>query len=394
MTTLTITALGQHGEGIAEHAGGRLYLPFTHPGDTVTLGPDGTTLLSIDTPSPGRSAPFCGHFTFCGGCALQHLSPALYADFKHGLVEVPLRRLGIETAVAPLLDAQGEGRRRATLHATRAGAGFMAPRSHQLRDLDRCPILTPTLAAAPDIARAAQAVAGHCDVGFTATDTGIDVVVRPEKRADPRRLVELGTRFRFARLSLGNELVWQSAIPTVRMGKANVELPPGSFLQATAAAEEALSALVLSGIGKAKTVLDLFCGVGPFALRLAERAKVTAADSDGPAIAALQKAVRNTQGLKPVTALARDLFRNPYAPAELAGFDAAVLDPPRAGAEAQVRELARTKLRTIVYVSCDPKTFARDAAILTAAGWRLETVTPVDQFAYSTHVEIVGVFRR
>jgi 23S rRNA (uracil1939-C5)-methyltransferase len=178
------------------------------------------------------------------------------------------------------------------------------------------------------------------------------------------------------------------------MGKAVVEIPVTSFLQATADAEAALARLVLDGVGPAKSVADLFSGVGPFTLRLAERAKVFAADADRAAIAALHKAVRHTQGLKPVTAVARDLFREPLAPVELNAYDAVVFDPPRAGAEAQARELVRAKVKTVVAVSCEPKTFARDAAILVEGGYRLETVTPVDQFAWSGHVEVVGVFRR
>jgi 23S rRNA (uracil1939-C5)-methyltransferase len=182
--------------------------------------------------------------------------------------------------------------------------------------------------------------------------------------------------------------------PAVKIGRSLVELPVGSFLQATQKAEETLAELVISAVGKAKHVADLFCGVGPFALRLAETARVHAADSDKPATAALAKAVRFTQGLKPVTTLARDLFRDPLAPAELQPFDAVVFDPPRAGAEAQAKELARSKVKAVVAVSCEPKTFARDAAILIAGGYRLESVTPVDQFAWSAHVEVVGVFRR
>ena len=189
-------------------------------------------------------------------------------------------------------------------------------------------------------------------------------------------------------------MVIESRPPTVKMGKAMVEIPMASFLQATAMAEAELSKLVLEGVGKAKSVADLFCGMGPFALRLAEQAKVFAVDSDRLAIAALQKAVRFTQGLKPVTAQFRDLFREPLVPVELKDYDAVVFDPPRSGAEAQARELAKSKVKIVVGVSCDPRTFARDAAILVAGGYRLEKVTPVDQFAWSMHVEMVGVFRR
>jgi len=218
--------------------------------------------------------------------------------------------------------------------------------------------------------------------------------VRTERKFKPERLTLLAQRSGLARMSLNGEIVIESRAPTVRMGKAIVELPLASFLQATAMAEQVLARLVVEGVGSAKSVADLFSGLGPFTLRLAEHAKVFAADSDKAAIAALQKAVKHTQGLKPVTAVPRDLFREPLVPVELNVHDAVVFDPPRAGAEAQARELAKSKVKTVVAVSCDPRTFAHDAAILVGGGYRLETVTPVDQFAWSMHVEMVGVFRR
>jgi 23S rRNA (uracil1939-C5)-methyltransferase len=238
------------------------------------------------------------------------------------------------------------------------------------------------------------ATVGDCDVAYTATDTGLDVAVKTERKFKAERLTLLAQRSGLARMSLNGEIVLETRPPAIRMGKALVEIPVGSFLQATAMAEAELAKLVLEGVGKAKSVADLFCGMGPFTLRLAETAKVFAADADRPAIAALQKAVRHTQGLKPVTAQSRDLFRDPLAPVELKPYDAVVFDPPRAGAEAQSRELARSAVKTVVAVSCEPRTFARDAAILVAGGYRLEKVTPVDQFAWSMHVEIIGVFRK
>lgn len=397
MTKTRITSLGQRGEGIAEIAGQRVYVPFTLPGEAVEIAVDGErgTLISVLSPSPDRIDAFCPYFGTCGGCALQHVAPAAYAEFKRGLVVTTLSHAGIDTPVGELIDARGIGRRRATLHTRASGAGYMRARSHDLLDIEACPILVPALQqSAPGIARALHAAVGDSDIGFTATATGLDVTVHNERKFKPQKLVPMAQNLKLARLSFNGELVLQSQPPSVRMGKALVELPSSSFLQATEAAEEALAGLVLAGLKGAKHVADLFCGVGPFALRIAESARVLAADSDKPAIAALQNAVRYTMGLKPVTTLSRDLFRDPLAPAELAPFDAVVFDPPRAGAEAQARELARSKVRTIVAVSCEPRTFARDAAILLAGGYRLQAVTPVDQFAYSTHVELVGVFKR
>ncbi|MGB3028418.1 class I SAM-dependent RNA methyltransferase [Paradevosia shaoguanensis] len=399
MTEVTISGLGARGEGIAEVAGQKVFVPFTLPGEVaeVDVTGDHARLERLIAASEDRIEPFCPHFGACGGCQLQHLGLATYRTFKRGLVETALRRAGIDTPVGELIDAQGAGRRRATLHARREGSGYMQARSHEVHDLDRCPILVPALAKATDICRALQQAIGECDVSFTATRTGLDVAIRAEKaRAKPERLAPITQQFRIGRLSLNGEMLLLNQVPAVAMGKAMVEVPVGSFLQATEEAETVLAGLVLEPLAKAKvkSVADLFCGIGPFTLRMAEIAKVYAADSDKPGIAALQKAVRNTQGLKAVTAQVRDLFREPLTQFELGGYDAIVFDPPRAGAEAQAKELAKGKVKTIVGVSCEPKTFARDAVILIAGGYRLESVVPVDQFAWSTHVELVGVFRR
>ncbi|MGV3489813.1 MAG: class I SAM-dependent RNA methyltransferase [Devosia sp.] len=397
MTELTITALGQHGDGIAEMDGERVFVPFTLPGEVVDAAVDGErgTLLAILEPSAERAEPISPYFGSCGGCSLQHLNRESYAAFKRGLVVTALEHGGVAAEVGDLVDATGIGRRRATLHVRKTGAGYMRAKSHEVLDIDACPILVPVLSKhAPRIARAIQPLAGDCDVSFTASDIGLDLSVKSERKLKPVQLAEFARTHKLARLVFNGDPVFMARPPAVKMGKALVEIPPASFLQATEAAEATLGRLVVEGVGKAKSVADLFSGVGPFALRLAEQSRVFAADSDRPAIAALQKAVNHVQGLKPVEAKVRDLFRDPLAPIELNPFDAVVFDPPRAGAEAQSRELARSKVKTVVAVSCDPKTFARDAAILVAGGYRLERVTPVDQFAYSTHVEVVGVFRR
>jgi 23S rRNA (uracil1939-C5)-methyltransferase len=197
-----------------------------------------------------------------------------------------------------------------------------------------------------------------------------------------------------ARLTRHGELIAQRATPTVTIGRARVTLPPGAFLQATALGEETLARLVDSHVGKAKIAADLFCGLGPFALRLAERIRVSAFDADAGAIAALKQAASATPGLKPVDSDTRDLFRRPLAAPELKRFDALVFDPPRQGAEAQAREIAKSAVPVVVAVSCNPATFARDARILADGGYRLTAVTPVDQFRHSAHVEIVALLKR
>jgi 23S rRNA (uracil1939-C5)-methyltransferase len=342
-----------------------------------------------------QAEPICRYFGSCGGCTLQHFGPVSYMALKQEQVAHALRDAHVLADVGALIEAHGDGRRRATVHARGTMVGYMRARSHELLDIAACPILVPALEQrAMTLTRPIAATLGDCDVAYTATDTGLDVAIKTERKFKPERLTLLAQRAEVARMSLNGDVVLQSRPPALRMGKSVVELPLASFLQATAMAEAVLARLVVEGVGKAKSVADLFCGLGPFALRLAEQARVTAADSDKTAIAALQKAVRNTQGLKPVTAFYRDLFREPLQPAELNGHDAVVFDPPRAGAEAQARELARSSVKTVVAVSCEPRTFARDAAILIAGGYRLESVTPVDQFAWSMHVEMVGVFKR
>jgi 23S rRNA (uracil1939-C5)-methyltransferase len=408
---LLIDRLGQRGEGIADTASGPVYVPYTLPGETATVEPwpghpDRRHLVHIDSASPERTPPICSHFSLCGGCALQHWDAGRYHAWKRGLITEALAQGGIDAPVDSIIDAHGEGRRRVVLHARRGRdgitkVGFAALKAHDLVAIERCPILAPGLGGALDAARAiaeALAKAGKpLDIHMTASETGLDVDVRgsgPLSPAQTAELAQLAGRHRLARLTRHGELIVQRAVPMVTMGRARVALPPGAFLQATAAGEAALAQLVSEHCGDATRIADLFAGVGPFALRLAELARVTAADSDTGAIAALKRAAELTGGLKPVDAQARDLFRRPLVPAELKSFDCVVFDPPRQGAQAQARELAASAVPTVIAVSCDRGTFTRDARILVEGGYRLVRVTPVDQFRYSPHVELVARFER
>jgi 23S rRNA (uracil1939-C5)-methyltransferase len=235
------------------------------------------------------------------------------------------------------------------------------------------------------------------DIQVTATDAGLDVDVRgsgPLASNEIEALASLAERYRLARLTRHGEMVVQRAPPMIRIGRAQVALPAGAFLQATAAAQAILQDLVVTHCGGAASVCDLFCGIGPFALRLAEKSRVSAFDSDAPAISALQRAAAQAQGLKPIEAQLRDLFRHPLSIKELKRFDAVVLNPPRQGSEAQARALAASSVRRILVVSCNPATFARDARILVEGGYQLVQVTPVDQFVYSPHLELVAKFQK
>jgi 23S rRNA (uracil1939-C5)-methyltransferase len=407
---LTISRVGHRGDGIAETPDGPVFVPYTLAGESVEVEPfpghpDRRHLLRVETASPERITPVCPHFTVCGGCQTQHWDFARYREWKHRTVVEALRQAGLDSAVGDLIDAHGEGRRRAVLHARRSAhdvleLGFMGYRAHHIVSIDRCPVLAPSLAgaipAAWALAEALGAVDKPLDIQATATDGGLDVDVRgsgPLRAQHASALARLAQTHRLARLTRHGELIAQRAAPSVRMGKASVVLPPGAFLQATAAGEAVLARLVAEHAGNAKAVADLFCGVGPFALRLAERARVVAADADDGAIAALRQAAK-APGLKPIEAEARDLFRRPFGPDELKSFGAVVFDPPRQGAEAQARQLAASKVPLVIAVSCNAATFARDARLLVDGGYRLTAVTPVDQFRYSAHVEIVARFER
>jgi len=408
---LTIARLGHRGDGVAETPAGPVYVPYTLPGEVVTVEavpghPDRRQLDHIDKASHERVAPVCKHFGVCGGCALQHWSLAEYALWKRNLVVEMLEHHGVIAPVAPLIDAHGKGRRRAVLHARRGThnvleVGFAAPRAHHIVAIDACPVLAPELAgavtAAWAIAEALKVTEKPLDIHVTAADNGLDVDVRGSGALKPDQiaaLARIADAHGLARLTRHGELVTQRAQPLLTVGRAQVPLPPGSFLQATAEGEAALARLVIEHVGKAKRVADLFAGIGTFALRLAEKARVTAADSEASAIKALQRAAANASGLKQIEAIPRDLFRRPFVASELKVFDAVVFDPPRQGAEAQARELAKSGVKTVVAVSCDPATFARDVKILIDGGYKLAGVTPVDQFRWSQHVEVVGVLGR
>lgn len=411
---LRIDRLGHRGDGIADTPEGPVFVPLALPGERVEVESDGerARLASIVEPSPERIDPVCRHFGVCGGCALQHWQAEPYRAWKRGLVVEALERAGLESEVAPLVDAHGAGRRRATFHARGTGGGapkgrdtlavgFAGRRSHVVVAIDACPVLAPALAgalpAAWAVAQALAPVAKPLDIQVTASETGLDVDVRGSGPLRPDRVValaEVAGTHGLARLTRHGEMVVQREPPMITMGRARVPLPPGSFLQATVAGEEALAALVVEAMAGAGRAVDLFSGVGTFALRLGERMRVAAYEYSAPAIEALGKAVRGASGLKPVTGEVRDLFRRPLLPLELKGIEAAVFDPPRQGAEAQARELAKSRVPLVVGVSCDAGTFARDAALLVDGGFRLERVVPVDQFRYSSHVEMVGVFRR
>jgi 23S rRNA (uracil1939-C5)-methyltransferase len=405
---LEIERVGAQGDGVADG----VFVPLTLPGERVRARVEGDRgeLLEVLRASPERIAPVSPHYGECGGCSLQHWAHGPYLAWKVEQLRLTLARERIETEILAPFAAQPGTRRRLALHARRgrggAEIGFKARRSWKLVAIDVCPIADPRLVAAfPALRRLAEPFLEHPKsaptLHVTWTATGLDVDVTGVERrsggpsADARmRAAEAASAGDMARVTMSGEIVYQARQPMVRLGPATVALPPGAFLQAVPQAEAAMAAFVSEAVAGAGRLADLYCGVGTFTFRLAEMAPVLAADSAAPAVAALKSAISTAPGLKAITAEARDLVRRPVLSTELAKIDAVVLDPPRAGAAEQVGEIARSTTPRVAYVSCNPATFARDARVLVDAGFTLERVLPVDQFLWSPHIELVGIFTR
>ncbi|HET7085088.1 MAG TPA: hypothetical protein VFI23_09980 [Rhizomicrobium sp.] len=346
----------------------------------------------------------CPHFGACGGCSLQDLPPDVYRAKKRDTVIAALKRAGVEAHVEEPVVVPPRSRRRAVFKIKSLSSGlhigFHAAKSHTVIDMHHCDVLTPGLFALVGGLRQKLeplfGVGEAAELHVTETDTGFDCAFRWRAALTPTLRAALSSALSglgIARLTMGREIVFETALPGVVLGGVKVALPPDPFLQSTREGEEALQTRVLETVGKAKTVADLFAGVGTFALPLARKAKVHAVEQDQAALAALTQAAKSS-GLKPVTTEARDLFKLPLTVLELNGYDALVLDPPRAGAQAQAQALARSKVPVIAYVSCDAASFARDAAIFVTGGYRMGPVTPIDQFLWSSHIELAGSFRR
>jgi len=393
-----IERIAARGDGVT--ADGR-HVAGAVPGDRVR--DDGILI-----PGPNRTDPVCRHFGKCGGCELQHVAEPALADFVRDRVVGALEGQHVPAGeVLPALLSPPESRRRATLTALRTGRqvalGFNAAQSNQIVDMRMCPLLLPELfALVAPIRTLLETIAPQrrpVKVKLQMLDQGVEVVlegVKAEGLDGAMALQDFAGEHRLARLEIdqgdGLETVWQPEPPTVRFGEIFVEVPPFAFLQATATGQAALIEAVRRAIGDAPAVADLFAGVGTFALSVQSGRKVYAAEGARDAVAALTGAANRARAL--VATEHRDLFRRPLVPAELNRFGAVILDPPRAGAEEQVKQIAESGVPAIAYVSCNPASFARDAKILVAGGYTLDWVQPVGQFRWSTHVELAARFRR
>ena len=414
--TITISRLGAQGHGVAHGEDGPVYVPYALPGETLAIARNGDhgTVMSTSNISPDRIEPVCRHFgpdsDACGGCSLQHLADKPYHAFKRDLVVDALKSKGLTPEIGELVIAH-PGERRRTVFSVRQTdkellLGFNRAESNQIFSVVECPIASPGIVARLDairtIGKALAATASGAPETFRLTVletlSGLDLAadgMKPLADKHRRTVIEKVLTLRgIARLSVNGEVLVEPHRPIIDFGGVTVSPPPGAFTQATTQAEQAMADLVTAHMGKSKRVLDLFAGSGTFALRLARAAKVHAVESEDKPLKALDLAARNTQGIKPVSVEKRDLFRRPMMVSELKNYDGVVFDPPRAGAEAQVAELARSTVKKIAAVSCNPLTLARDLRVLVDAGYKIRSVTPIDQFLWSTHVEAVALLEK
>lgn len=402
--TLTIRRLGHLGDGIAD---GPVFVPLTLPGEEVAgeVAEGRIAAPRIVTPSPDRVRPPCRHFKTCGGCALQHACDEFVSDWKRTVVEAALLAQGLETMMRPVLTSPPASRRRATLSARRTKKGtmigFHARASDTIVEIAECKLLHPDLMAIlPNLGELVTVAAsrkGAVAVHLTLTDGGIDLAVReakPLEGAEFAGLARFADTLDLARLSWNGEVVVTRRPPALVFGRARVTPPPGAFLQATDEGQAALTEAVREASAGAARIVDLFAGCGTFTLPLADRAEVHGVEGESAMLDALQTAWRAAPGLHRVTTEARDLFRRPLMTDELKRFECAVIDPPRAGGEAQMRQIAGSALGRVAAVSCNPVSFARDARILADAGFNLDWVQVVDQFRWSPHVELAAQFTR
>ena len=407
-----VTAMGARGDSTSAGADGVIYAPYALPGERVRARVTGgrAEIVEVLERSDERQDAVCRHFGRCGGCQLQHWREAPYLDWKRAQVVEALSKRGLGGAVVePTIAAWGQGRRRAAFHAARQNGqvriGFIERGGARLTPLAQCPALVAPLEALAlklgPLAELTLPARGEITMHCLATDTGIDVAIKGAGRAELlhraalEALSAMAEQLDLARLSIDGEPIVERKKPLLRMGKALVAPPPGAFLQPTALGEETLAQLTLDALQGASRVIDLFSGIGTFALRVAEHAEVLAAEGDAEMLVALKKAADGAGGaLKEVTTLRRDLLRTPLSSLEMKKFDGAVIDPPRSGARLQAEQIARAPVRKLAYVSCDPASFARDVKVLIEHGFTLTKITPVDQFRWSPHVEVVGAMER
>ncbi|MEM7215102.1 MAG: RNA methyltransferase [Pseudomonadota bacterium] len=408
MDEFVIDHLGKQGDGVVFVDGRATYVPFTLPGEHVVVSGKGPRkeLDSIVKPSPARVEPSCRHFGSCGGCQVQHLGHSHYGEWKQELVRSALAKAGLDERVEPLVSFSESTRRKCTFSVRKTNhglsLGFVERFSDTIIPLDACPLLLPEIAdRLPDIRKLCESLPttkNSFRLTVLASENGLDLGLEGTARLKTtikdvlaRKALALG----FARFSCDGEILIEKQKPVLKMGQCNVIPPPSAFVQAIETAEQTMTRLVCAHLYDCKNVADLFCGIGTFALRLAENSTVWAVEENDNALIALDRAWRETGGrLKQVKTEGRNLDRRPVGFQELKKIDGLVFDPPRAGAEKQANQIAKSKVEKIAAVSCNPITLARDLRILTDGGNEISQIIPIDQFRYTPHVEVVALLNK
>ncbi|MGI9352596.1 MAG: class I SAM-dependent RNA methyltransferase [Rhizobiaceae bacterium] len=408
MADLLIDNLGWQGDGVATVDGKPVFVPFALPGEIVSVSGGGTRreIVKVLKKSPDRIEPSCPHFGRCGGCQTQHLEKQAYEKWKLGLVNSPLEKSGITHPVVPMITFENHSRRRCVFNVrnTNNGVllGYTERASNTIIPIETCPVLVPEIVESlEDIRRLASSLPQTRKpfrLSVLVTKNGLDIDIEGAvslKSEQKAVLIRKALSTGFARISSDHEILVEKRKPILQMGQCELVPPPGVFIQALEAAEREMTGLVCEHFSNCKTMADLYSGIGTFALRLAENSTVWAVEENKTALQALDRAWRETGGkLKQIKTEARNLDRRPVGFQEMKKIDGLVFDPPRSGAEAQARQIAKSKVGKVAAVSCNPQTLARDLAILTAGGYFITRIVPLDQFRYTPHVEVVVLLQR
>ncbi|MBB5073519.1 23S rRNA (uracil1939-C5)-methyltransferase [Bartonella callosciuri] len=402
-----IDHIGANGNGVIKTSHGLVYVPFTLPGERAEIIVDGkyAKLIVLKEKSPERIDALCQHFGECGGCTLQHWHAGAYRIWKRQLVVDALKEYGLDIVVSPLIECKPYSRRRITLTAamTPQGyrVGFNRHVAHDIVALEECPVSrSEIISKLDDIRMLCAFLSNHVKrfhITITHVENGLDVALSGCVIGDEslrQKMICAALSCGITRLSVEGEILVEQEKPLIYFGDVCVEFPAGGFLQTTSEAENIMGDIILTHLKKAKNAADLFSGVGTFTLRMAKKVNVHAVENDEGALANLDSAARFATGLKTVTCEKRDLFRRPLSAKELERFECVVFDPPRAGAQEQVRELAKTTIPRVIAISCNPVTFARDLSLLVAGGYTVEQIIPIDQFLWSPHVEVIAVLSK
>jgi 23S rRNA (uracil1939-C5)-methyltransferase len=413
---VTIESLGSAGDGIAELCGKKLFVLYTAPGDVVEV-----ELLSnkkahakikkLYTHSSKRQDPACQHFTQCGGCSLQHVKEDYYTQFKTEIVEKLLSEIGAKTTIAPLISVKEKSRRRAEFKVQykkgQPQIGFFSAQSHQLIALEECPVCEDSITQLlPSLKECINQLSPHISsLSLTILDKGVDITIATTKNLslnDQELLKDWAKKQSVTRISSHpvadnqyHHTFYDTQNNTITFDKVAVAIPPGAFIQASSTAQEAIITYVKKYLEQCHYIADLYAGCGCYSASLAPHCNhVWAYEGVQSMVSALHNAsIANALSNK-ITATTRDLFKNPLKPHELQRFDGVVINPPRNGALAQIKQLQLAKVPTIVMVSCNPTTFKRDARHLIENGYELSEITPIDQFYWTPHLELVAKFEK